>query len=84
MTPEFILQPAAWSFAACREFFPQLVHFVLRLAVDEERKTVGKGELRPAVKRHILLPFKQERCRHDRPAARVHLAIALTLKTLNS
>src|SRR5207244_174183 len=57
----FILQPAAlYRFATLGELLPHPVHFLLRVAVHDERDGLGELELRPTVECEELLPVELE------------------------
>src|SRR5207253_9115318 len=53
---ELVLEPSALDLLAARgKLLPVVIHFVLILAVDEERYRLGELELRAAVQGHELL-----------------------------
>src|SRR6266498_3824534 len=62
-----VCQPAASAFLpAFGKFFPKIIHFFLRLAVNNKRDGLGEFEHRTAVEPHESLPLKLEFNRHDR------------------
>src|SRR5207245_11125255 len=64
---EFVLEPPALDFlAAGGELLPEMVHFLLALAVDDEGYRLGELEHRPAVQRDEILARALESHRHDR------------------
>src|SRR5438093_11121092 len=64
---EAILEPAALHFLAARgQLLPEMVHFLLRLAVHHQRDRLGELEERPAIERHEPLAIQFELDGHDR------------------
>src|SRR5215470_5775061 len=65
---ELVSEPAALDFlAAGGELRPEVVDFLLRLAVHHQRDRLGELEERPAVERGEVLPVELEGHGHDRP-----------------
>ena len=63
---EFVFEPAASAgFSAGGKFFPEVVDFRLRFAVDEEGYGFGEGKLGTAVQGHEGLSFEFKGCGHD-------------------
>src|SRR5439155_12967057 len=63
-----VLKPAALIFSAAGgQLLPQLVYFLLCLAVHEERYRRREFELWAAVQGVEVLTLELERARHDRP-----------------
>jgi hypothetical protein len=61
MQPIFILEPAALIFlAAGGQLVPQIVHFLLRLTVYEQRDGFGEGEMQTSIEGTKSLAFKLE------------------------
>jgi hypothetical protein len=65
---EFVLEPAAGRFLAtvCGEFIPEIIHFLLRLAVYDEGDGFIEFEKRSTVKSDELLAFDFEFDRQHR------------------
>src|SRR5207253_2106506 len=76
--PELVLEPAALVFRSTGgQLLPQLVHFLLRLAVYEQGYRRRELELRAAVQGVKVLTLELEGAAHDRPLRpRPRLAVA--------